>query len=363
VPRQLTPGAATSMPRRAPAGVLYLAAAAAALAAVTGCQVNGVGLDGRPDTGTDAGSDTRTDTGTDTVMPVDLPVEIPPSDGGGPDLGCAPCDSAATFITLPGGRFTGSTVPSPARPSENQGSCGGGAAPEAVFKIELFSTSDLFITTHGTGFDTVVYLRRGGCCGDEVACNDDADGRGTSVIAQRALAAGTYYIYVDGADRGEEGDFTLDVYATPMAAHTAEACGRPERISADPVTGDTCGAQDDYSPPGGCSSAVSGPNGLDQVYYFVLDAPGTVSFNTCTNTCIDTVLYLREVCSDGTGGSVRGCHDDDCRASGSCQPTNNQVQSRVSATLDAGVHYLVLDTFAAAQVACGAFTITPVGVP
>ena len=77
----------------------------------------------------------------------------------------------------------------------------------------------------------------------------------------------------------------------------------------------------------------------------------------------DTVLYLREVCSDGSGSSVRACDDDDCRASGSCQSAGNPVQSRVTATLDAGVHYLVLDTFAAAQVPCGAFTITPAGVP
>lgn len=349
MPRKLTYVRTVARRALASAGCL-----AAALAAPTGCQVDSLGLDVRPEL----------DAGVDAVPAVDVPVETapPPADGGGRDLACGPCDSAATFITLPGGRFKGSTIASPARPSENEGSCGGGGAPEAVFKIDLRTPSDLFITTHGTGFDTVIYLRRG-CCGEEVACNDNIDGRPTSVIAERALAVGTYYLYVDGAGSDDAGDFTLDVYATPMAAHTADACGRPERIAADEVTGDTCGAHDDYSPPSGCSSAVSGPNGLDQVYYFVLDAPGTVTFSTCTNTCIDTVLYLRDVCSDGSGGSVLGCHDDDCRASGSCQPTGNQVQSRITASLGAGVHYLVLDTFAAAQVTCGAFTITPTGVP
>jgi hypothetical protein len=329
-----------------PAGALCLAAAVAAL---VGCKVNKLGLDVTPDP---VGS---------VDAPVDQSVETAPSDGGGPDLACGTCDSAATFITLPGGRFKGTTATGSA--GDNHGSCGGDGAPESVFKIELFSASDLFITTHGTQFDTVVYLRRGCCAGDEVACNDDADGLGTSVIAERALAAGTYYIFVDGAADVEAGDFTLDVYATPMAEHAAEACGRPERIAAGEVTGNTCGAHDDYSPPRGCSSAVSGPNGLDQVYYFVLDQPGNVTFSTCDNTCIDSVLYLREVCSDGSGASSRGCDDDDCRASGACQPAASQVQSRVTATLNAGVHYLVLDTFAAAQSGCGAFTITPSGVP
>jgi hypothetical protein len=332
--------------RRAPAGALYLAAAAVAL---VGCKVNNLGLDVTPDSG--GGFD----------APADLSAETAPGDGGGRDLACGPCDSTATFITLPGGRFKGTTAPGSA--GNNRGSCGIGNAPESVFKIELFTTSDLFITTHGTEFDTVVYLRRGCCGGEEVACNDDADGRGSSVIAERALPAGTYYIYVDGAADNEAGDFTLDVYATPTASHAADACGRPERIADAEVSGNTCGAHDDYSPPGGCSSAVSGPNGLDQVYYFVLDEPGSVTFSTCNNTCIDTVLYLRDVCSDGGGGSARGCDDDDCRAAGACQPASAQVQSRVTATLSAGVHYLVLDTFAAAQVPCGAFTITPSGVP
>jgi len=147
VPRQLTPRAVA---RRVHAGALCLAAAVAAL---VGCKVNDLGLDVTPDSG--GGVDAT----------VDRPVEAAPGDGGGRDLACGPCDSAATFITLPGGRFKGTTAAGSA--GENQGSCGGASAPESVFKIELFTTSDLFITTHGTQFDTVVYLRQGACSGAE----------------------------------------------------------------------------------------------------------------------------------------------------------------------------------------------------
>jgi hypothetical protein len=330
-----------------------------AAVATSGCALNSLGLDFDSSAGSDAPADLtgETDSAPDAAAeaPADVVVDAPA------DAACASCDQDATFILLPGKRVSGNTT---GRSNREQGSCGGGDAPEAIFKIALSVTSDVFITTHGTGFNTVLYLRRDNCCGEEVACNDDKDGRTTSVIAQRALEPGTYYIYVDGATAADVGAFSLDVYATPAAAEASEACGNPTRIPSDGIGGDTCKSVDDYSPPAGCSSAVSGPNGRDQVFYFVLDAPGSVTFSTCDSTCIDTVLYLRDVCSDPASVPLNGCDDDSCRASGSCQLTGNQVQSRVTAILDAGVHYLMLDTFAAAsQAPCGKFTITPTGVP
>ena len=321
-----------------------------------GCAVNHAGLSVDPDAGAPhADADSQPDLPADLLA--DRPTDLLADQSASPDAACGACGPAARFVTLPGGRFTGTT----AGDSASAGSCGGDDAPEAVFKLELSASSDLFVTTHGTGFDTVVYLRRGACCGDEIDCNDDADGRGTSVLAARGLAPGTYYITVDGASDGDAGDFTVDIYATPASTNLAEACGSPIRIGSDPVTGNTCGYQDDYGPLPGCSTALSGTNGLDQVYYFVLDEPGDVRFSTCNDTCIDTVLYVRDVCNDSS--SQRACDDDSCRASGSCLPDGNQVQSRVSATLGAGVHYLVLDTYAASQIPCGAFTIAPNGVP
>jgi hypothetical protein len=307
-------------------------------AAVAGCSVSHMGLGDTPD------------------ATVDVPVDnAPPIVDTGPDLACGACDGVAKFVTLPGGRFTGMT----SGDSANQGTCGGGEAPETVFKIQLNTKSDLFVTTHGTGFDTVLYLRSG-CCGPEIACNDDADNRKTSVLSQRGLVPGTYYIYVDGATSADAGSFTIDIYATPAAVNPGEACGIPLPIAAGTTPGNTCGFKDDYSPPATCSNAA-GANGLDQVYYFVLDQKTSVTFSTCDNTCIDTVLYLRDVCSEASAQSV--CDDDSCRATGSCQPEGNMVQSNLTTTLTEGVHYLFLDTFAAAQVPCGDFTIAATGIP
>src|SRR4249920_2111763 len=67
-----------------------LGVAAAAALSVSGCSVNSLGL-----VGTDAAAD--------------VPVDAAPVDTG-PEVACVPCDSAATFVTLPGGRFTGTTA-------------------------------------------------------------------------------------------------------------------------------------------------------------------------------------------------------------------------------------------------------------
>jgi hypothetical protein len=272
--------------------------------------------------------------------------------------GCSSaCDSGAFPVTAPGGRFTGTTV---GKTASSTGSCGGGAAPEAVFRLSLAVTSDLFVTTHGTGFDTVVYVRRGGCCGQEISCNDDADDRNTSVVRQRALPAGVYYIFVDGATAADAGSFTVDIYATPTSTTLGDACGAPVRIAGTaPAYGTSCDFHDDYTPNAGCASDPS--DGPDAVYYFVLDAPTNVTFDTCTGTCIDTLLYLRDVCTSAP--SQRACDDDSCTGS-TCTTQGSPRQSRATALLQAGVHYLILDTHAGASGStCGPFTITPAGVP
>src|SRR5581483_7199876 len=274
--------------------------------------------------GTDGGADVlRPNDATDAIAPPDVPADTPADLGGGPDTGpvdrpamdvpgdgpaCgapALCDTNAVTVTLPGGRFTGTTSGT----SIDQGTCGGDKAPEAVFKLVLTQKSDVFVTTHGTSFDTVIYMRNG-CCGTEVACNDNADNRKTSVLASRALAAGTYFIFVDGANSAAIGDFTVDIFANPTTITATDNCGSPARIANLPVTGTTCGMNDDFTPNTGCLAAPLTTSG-DGVYYFVLDATSTVvTFSTCTNTCIDTVLYVRDVCT--TTSTQKSCNDNFC---------------------------------------------------
>ena len=288
-----------------------------------------------------------------------------PVDQGSPDLGvdaivcgASPlCASSAVTVTLPGGRFTGAT----AGASFDHGSCGGDGAPEAVFSLVLTQKSDVFITTHGTHFNTVVYMRSD-CCGAEISCNDDADKRATSVLRASGLAAGQYSIFVDGADANQKGAFTVDIYATPTSDTAGDNCGGAARIADLPVTGTTCTLADDFSPLGtGCLAPPSATTAADAVYYFVLDDPSTVvTFSTCTNTCIDTILFLRDVCT--MAASQMACNDDFCRPV-TC-PVGPPKQSRTTATLGPGVHYLVLDSHVVGPATpCGPFTISSTGVP
>jgi hypothetical protein len=271
----------------------------------------------------------------------------------------AACDANATVVTPPtGGRFNGRTSGA----STSAGSCGGGSAPEAVYKLTLTAPStDVFVTTHGTGFDTVLYMRKGSCCGAEVACNNDADGRNTSVLSVPNLSAGTYYIYVDGGAAGASGNYQVDIYASPMAMTAGDTCGRAVRIADQGVSGNTCMFRDDYDPPVGCTDQTT--SSFDGVYYFVLDTPSTVTFSTCNGTCIDSILYIRNVCN-ATDGTIP-CNDDDnvCGKDPTCVVAQG-IPSTISAKLDAGVHYLFLDTYPKpVPVACGPFTISSAGVP
>ena len=88
------------------------------------------------------------------------------------------------------------------------GTCGG-VGPERVYALTLPAPADLRATV--SGFDTVLYLREGGCDGAELACNDDAsdEERGSTLAA--SLPAGTVFLFVDAFDRDDVGEFTLEL--------------------------------------------------------------------------------------------------------------------------------------------------------
>ncbi len=279
--------------------------------------------------------------------------------GGSCVVPCNTCDPSATVVALPGGRYTGTTSGA----SNFAGTCGGGGAPEAIYKLVLTVSSDVFVTTHGTGFNTVVYMRSNCCSGTEVNCNDDADGRTTSVLSEHGLAAGTYYVFVDGATAAATGAFSADIYVSPASPNPSEACGNVTRVTnAGIASVSNCAYGPNFDPSGTCGSTLPA-TGPDLVYYFLLDAPTTVTFDTCSNTCVDTVLYVRDICTDTT--SQRICADDSCRASGTCYQNPAQVQSRISVALSAGPHYVIVDQYspAPASLPCGSFSLHPIGVP
>ncbi len=263
---------------------------------------------------------------------------------GGIDEGCCPPCAGATDVSA-GGRFTGFLLPGA---GTTGGACGGDGA-EAFFTFTTTTVRDMFLTTHSSSFDTVLYVRRCACDGVQVACNDDADGLPTSVLSLGDLPAGVYHVFVDAKDAAGGGSFRLDAYFTEPAA-AGDRCGKPIRVTTAGATGNSCAFSADYTPVGtpGCPFVGSG-GAKDLVYYFVLASPATVRFETCASdvycpivgSCFDTTLYLREVCTSDRPQPA--CNDDVC---GYVTGAGDQIQSDTGpVTLGAGLYYFFLDGY------------------
>jgi uncharacterized protein YkwD len=91
---------------------------------------------------------------------------------------------------------------------------GGGGAPEATFAWTAPAAGRYVFSTEGSAFDTILYVREGGCSGPELACADDVvEGRVRHSRVEVALAARqSVAIVVDGFD-DESGAFTLRIGA------------------------------------------------------------------------------------------------------------------------------------------------------
>jgi hypothetical protein len=257
-----------------------------------------------------------------------------------------PGDTCASPIDVTGGgRFTGSTA---AAGADYSGGCGGVSGREVVFRYTLAETSDVFINTFGSSFDTLVYMRSSCGGGADIACNDDARDVLQSEIRLLDQAPGTYYVFLDAWGTGS-GDYSFDIYMSAPSSRGGDACGEAEWVdisTVETLSGNTCplwwiNYRDDTQACG------RGTGGLDQVYYFVVTARTEVTFATCGAAEWDTILDLRQVCNDETADGRVTCDDD------SCDPG---LQSTITATLDPGVYYLWLDGFNAD--ACGSFEIS-----
>ena len=123
-------------------------------------------------------------------------------------------------------------------------SCGGGnGAPAVAYVMVLSKPKVVVISTAGSTADTVLDLRTNPCQdpASSLECNDDfGTGNNTSQIT-RSLAAGVYYIIVEGYDSGQSGMYQLKV----------------EKFNGE---GETCTMQSDCGPGLVCRIPVGGTN-------------------------------------------------------------------------------------------------------
>jgi hypothetical protein len=254
-----------------------------------------------------------------------------------------PGDSCASPINVTGGgRFTGTSA---AASADYTGSCGGARGRDVVFQYTLTETTDVYMNTFGSDFDTVIYVTTACGGGTELGCSDDERSTLQSELLLTDQPAGSYYVILDSYF-GTAGNYVFDIYFSAPTWYGGDACGEPEWVDISTVStieDNTCSivwfdARDDTR------ACRRGTAGRDSVWYFVVTSTTTVTFETCDGAEWDTILDLRRVCNDDSDGARVLCNDDTCG-----------TQSRITATLTPGVYYLWIDGFS--EAACGSFTI------
>lgn len=154
-------------------------------------------------------------------------------------------------------------------------SCGDGGnnAPERSFLFQAPTDGCYRIDTLGSGFDTLLYVRRGETCeGPEVACNDNADSAtlDSEVFVQferdNPELGSTAVIVVDG-NSGAKGTFRLNVEQVPIGNCDE---GGPIRGPVAPAgVGGTCTITGNPCAAGGATVSCTGldPGSFRDLYY------------------------------------------------------------------------------------------------
>jgi hypothetical protein len=272
----------------------------------------------------------------------------------GPCVGAAPandvCTTSAEFVipAEPGGYFfSGDTC---AAANDYSLVCGStaGAGRDVVYRLDLASSRVVTIDTYGSLFDTVLFLRRddGSCPGDAVGCSDDDPlVGGTRASRYRAtLAAGGYWIVVDGKTAADYGPYWLNV-TIGSSAPANDTCPGAATISPDTTlrstSGTTAGADSENQ---ACNLGGPAP---DVWYRFTLAASTAVFLSTQDGRGWDStlVLYPSPDASCPAAAATASCADDSC----------GNRRSLLAGILAAGTYYVLVDGFAPS--AAGEFTL------
>lgn len=90
---------------------------------------------------------------------------------------------------------------------------GSNTAKDRAYRLVVpGNLTTLTINTNGSSLDTVLTIRADECTAAELDCNDDGgSGAGDSLISMSSVAAGTYYIMVDGFGSAS-GSYNLNVH-------------------------------------------------------------------------------------------------------------------------------------------------------
>lgn len=214
------------------------------------------------------------------------------------------------------------------------GSCGGGGAPDTIYRLNLTSRSRVRASFASAEFPPVMYLQR--TCGDQTSEVFCLDGRSGSPIDQ-TLAAGTYYLVVDGVDQNAFGAAAVHVQVDDMGALEASCRAAPLLRPGHQVTGTTVGSSDRFQAT--CAGGAASP---DLIYRLQIRRRSTVRI-TSEQTDWDGAIYVRSDCTDQT--SELACNDD----------AGDNRHSMLETELEPGTYFVFMDGFASANQ--GAFSL------
>jgi outer membrane protein assembly factor BamB len=137
-------------------------------------------------------------------------------------------------------------------------SCGNGGdqAPDFTYRYTAPVAGSYVIDTFGSAYDTLLYVRND-CFGDEIACNDDSEGRLQSKVSVSLAPGQQIVIAVDGFG-ASRGDFTLNIRSggTPTPTPTPLDCP-PITTTLYAVSG--AGTIDRFAFDSGTGSSVPAP--------------------------------------------------------------------------------------------------------
>lgn len=221
------------------------------------------------------------------------------------------------------------------------GDCDKADGRDAVYKMKFASSKLVTLSTEGSAFDTVLYVRKAtsgdesACGGAQVACKDDGLPGYTSSLTFTAEPGQMYYVFVDGWSSSSYGAYKLRADVTDPAPPSNDTiAGATETAilaAGTSFTGTTSDAAHNYS-----TSCGSTGSGKDRVYKFTIGSTKSVTIDT-SGSSYDTVLQLLDASGNQVSG---GCNDDN---------GSGGTWSRLTKSLSAGTYYVVVDGYGGAS--------------
>jgi hypothetical protein len=243
-----------------------------------------------------------------------------------PELGSGgPGDSCADAVTLQKGESVVSGDTFTAR-DDTSGKCGGAGAADVFYRVELPKRARFAARFTSEEAAHVFILSK--ACADgstEIACGHTVD---------ETLAAGTYFLAVDGNAPGAFGAFVFDWSARDIAAQEVGCHAPTVLLDGQSVSGTTAGASNKFLTS--CGAQAGADSAGDRVYRIAVAVRSRVRLSLSTPQW-NGVLALRSSCLDAPGSTPRAS-EVACNTA-----ADDAHHAHLEATLEPGSYYVVVD--------------------